>query len=287
MWGGSNYCTVLSGVWFDAQPEPHNPLKSPLASTGDQPCPVHPLYGHSNSWPAIPTHGYQSLALHCPRTGGLYVDNLALANKTCSALQNQTQVWHDQLKDDEKQLNIQKTKYLKYGHQTVDVQSSLMARIWKKTPNSNILDPWSYRTAIPSQTPTQESMWSGWGGDRSLGSCVMRKCQYFKVKICKTVVCPVTIYGAECWPTTKKHKQVLKTKMLWWSLRLTCLHHAMKEDVLRRLGVTPITEKNEESAPQMVQPRPTQREQFSCKNSPPPQHRRPLTARNTKDVVDG
>lgn len=116
MWGGSNYCTVLSGVWFDAQPEPHNPLKSPLASTGDQPCPVHPLYGHSNSWPAIPTHGYQSLALHCPRTGGLYVDNLALANKTCSALQNQTQVWHDQLKDDEKQLNIQKTKYLKYGH---------------------------------------------------------------------------------------------------------------------------------------------------------------------------
>lgn len=74
--------------------------------------------------------------------------------------------------------------------------------------------------------------------------CDEKMPEYLKAKIYKTFA----LHGAECWPTTKKMEMnAMEINMLWWSLRLTCLDHAMNEDVWRRLGVAPIIEKIREA----------------------------------------
>ncbi|XDV46099.1 hypothetical protein PO909_014052 [Leuciscus waleckii] len=67
-----------------------------------------------------------------------------------------------------------------------------------------------------------------------------------KSKIYKIIVRPVALYGAECWPATAKHGQLLhamEMRMLRWSLGLTRLDHVMNIDVRKRMGIAPITEK--------------------------------------------
>ncbi len=56
----------------------------------------------------------------------------------------------------------------------------------------------------------------------------------------KTIVRPVALYGAECWPTPKKHELALHAmamKMLRWMLGLTLHDHIKKDDVRRQLRV--------------------------------------------------
>ena len=67
-----------------------------------------------------------------------------------------------------------------------------------------------------------------------------------KSKIYEIIVRPVALYGAECWPATAKHGQLLhamEMRMLRWSLGLTRLDHVMNINVRKRMGIAPITEK--------------------------------------------
>ncbi|XP_063348692.1 uncharacterized protein LOC134640721 [Pelmatolapia mariae] len=79
--------------------------------------------------------------------------------------------------------------------------------------------------------------------------CYKRMPIYLKAKVYKSIVRPVALYGSECWPATPKHEQTLHTmemKMLRWPLGLTRLDRARNEDVRKRGGVTPITDKMRE-----------------------------------------
>ncbi|EPB66342.1 hypothetical protein ANCCEY_14566 [Ancylostoma ceylanicum] len=67
-----------------------------------------------------------------------------------------------------------------------------------------------------------------------------------KSKIYRTVVRPVALYRAECWPTTLKHEQTLHTmemRMLRWTRGITRLDRVRNEDVRSMFGVAPITAK--------------------------------------------
>ncbi len=62
----------------------------------------------------------------------------------------------------------------------------------------------------------------------------------------KTVVHPVALYGAECWPATNRHEQALhvtEKRMLRWTLGLTRCDQVKNEDVRKTMGVAPIMEK--------------------------------------------
>ncbi len=76
--------------------------------------------------------------------------------------------------------------------------------------------------------------------------CDRRLPIHLKAKIYKTVVWPVTLYEAECWPASTKHQQALHSmeiRMLRWALGLTRLDRVRNEDVRNILGVAPISEK--------------------------------------------
>jgi len=71
-----------------------------------------------------------------------------------------------------------------------------------------------------------------------------------KGKIYKTVVRPVALYAAECWPAATNHEKALhaiEMRMLRWSLGLTRLDHATNVDVRGLLQVAPIQAKMQEA----------------------------------------
>ncbi|VDL76809.1 unnamed protein product [Nippostrongylus brasiliensis] len=71
-----------------------------------------------------------------------------------------------------------------------------------------------------------------------------------KSKIHRTVVRPVALYGAECWPATKEVERrlsVMEMKMLRWMAGVTRLDHVTNADIRERFGVVPIAEKLRET----------------------------------------
>ncbi|PIO59958.1 hypothetical protein TELCIR_18562 [Teladorsagia circumcincta] len=71
-----------------------------------------------------------------------------------------------------------------------------------------------------------------------------------KSKIYRTVIRPVAVYGAECWPTTKEVEErlsVMETKMLRWTAELTRLEHIRNDVTRERFGVAAIVDKMREA----------------------------------------
>ncbi|VDP57008.1 unnamed protein product [Heligmosomoides polygyrus] len=71
-----------------------------------------------------------------------------------------------------------------------------------------------------------------------------------KSKIYKTIVRPVAMYGAECWPATKEVEtrlSVMETKMLRWTAGVTRLDRIRNDERRQRFGVAPIAGKLREA----------------------------------------
>ncbi len=103
-----------------------------------------------------------------------------------------------------------------------------------KSDSDTISDAWARITAA----------WLKWRQVTGV-LCDKKMPEYLKAKVYKTVVRAVALYGAEFWPTTKKHELALhamEMKMLRWMLGLTLHDHIRNEDVRRRLRVAAITE---------------------------------------------
>jgi hypothetical protein len=61
-----------------------------------------------------------------------------------------------------------------------------------------------------------------------------------------TAIRPAMLYGAECWPTKKRHVQqlsVAEIRMLRWICGHTRRDRVRNDDIRERLGVTPVEEK--------------------------------------------
>jgi hypothetical protein len=67
-----------------------------------------------------------------------------------------------------------------------------------------------------------------------------------KSKFYRTVIRPVMLYGAECWPTKRRHVQqlsVAEMRMLRWICGHTRRDRVRNDDIRERLGVASIEEK--------------------------------------------
>ena len=76
--------------------------------------------------------------------------------------------------------------------------------------------------------------------------CDRRVPQKLKGKFYRTVIRPVMLYGAECWPTKRRHVQqlsVAEMRMLQWFCGHTRRDRARNEVIRERVVVAPIEEK--------------------------------------------
>jgi hypothetical protein len=67
-----------------------------------------------------------------------------------------------------------------------------------------------------------------------------------KGKFCRTTIRPAMLYGAECWPTKRRHVQqlsVAEMRMLRWICGHTKRVRVWNDDIRERLGMTPVDEK--------------------------------------------
>ena len=73
-----------------------------------------------------------------------------------------------------------------------------------------------------------------------------RVSQKLKGKFYRTAIRPAMLYGAECWPTKRRHAQqisVAEMRMLRWICGHTRSDRVRNDDIRDRLGVAPIEEK--------------------------------------------
>jgi hypothetical protein len=76
--------------------------------------------------------------------------------------------------------------------------------------------------------------------------CDKRVPQKPKDKLYRTTIRPAMLYGAECWPTKRRHIQqlsVAEMHMLRWICGHTRFDRVRNDDIHDRLGVAPIEEK--------------------------------------------
>jgi hypothetical protein len=65
-------------------------------------------------------------------------------------------------------------------------------------------------------------------------------------KFYRTEIRPAMLYGAECWPTKRRHVQqlsVVEMRMLRWICGNTRRDRVRNDDIRERLGVAPVEEK--------------------------------------------
>jgi hypothetical protein len=87
--------------------------------------------------------------------------------------------------------------------------------------------------------------WLKWRQDSGV-LCDPRVSLKLKVKFYRTAIRPAMLYGAECWPTKRRHVQqlsVAEMRMVQWICCHTKRDRVQNDDIRERLGVAPIEEK--------------------------------------------
>ncbi|XP_051574277.1 uncharacterized protein LOC127452701 [Myxocyprinus asiaticus] len=180
----------------------------------------------------------------------LYAVDVFLTGRERQDLQDQTQHWKDRLDVNGLQLNLDKTEYMEYGPQTDDT-IRIEGRDLKKATQFKYLGSTlsADGDSLPDTRSRVNTAWLKWRQVTGV-LCDRRMPNHLKAKVYKTVVRPVALYGAECWPASTRHEQalhVMEMHMLRWTLGLTRWDQVMNEDVRKIMGVTPIMDKMREA----------------------------------------
>ena len=199
------------------------------------------MYGHSDRRPTNCTAHPWTL---------LFADDVMLASETPYELERQVNQWKERLGQFGLRLNLAKTEYLESGSQS-DGSILIDGSPLTKTQEFRYLGSRIAASGdtLPDARARVNAAWLKWREVTGI-LCDRKMPLYLKSKIYRTVVRPVALYGAECWPATKVHERTLhamEMRMLRWSLGVTRLDHIMNENIRKTCGVAPIQEKMREA----------------------------------------
>nr|CDJ86575.1 RNA-directed DNA polymerase (reverse transcriptase) domain containing protein [Haemonchus contortus] len=180
----------------------------------------------------------------------LYADDVMLASEDKSELESQVQTWSDRLAMFGLRLNVKKTEYLTTDSSepgSIKINGIELTRTTTfKYLGSAIASDGSLGFETTSRV---NAAWLKW---RSMTGVLCDKNipERLKSKIYRTVIRPVAIYGAECWPATKEVEarlSVMETKMLRWTAGVTRLDRISNDAIRERFGIAPIVDKMREA----------------------------------------
>ena len=180
----------------------------------------------------------------------LFADDVVLIEESRSGVSQKLELWRQTLEAKGFRLSRSKTEYMKcdfsaMGYEDGDV--SLDGQVVPKKDTFRYLGSMLQKEGDIDEDVSHRIK-AGWLKWRQAAGvlCDPRVPHKLKGKFYRTAIRPAMLYGAECWPTKRRHVQqlsVAEMRMLRWICGHTRRDRVRNDDIRERVGVAPIEEK--------------------------------------------
>ncbi|KAG2551604.1 hypothetical protein PVAP13_9KG196966 [Panicum virgatum] len=180
----------------------------------------------------------------------LFADDVVLVDESMAGVNRKLELWRRTLESKGFRLSRTKTEYMMCDfsatrHEGGDVSLDGQVVVQK--------DTFRYLASVLQKygdidEDVRHRISAGWLKWRQASSilCDKRVPQKLKGKFYRTTIRPAMLYGAECWPTKRRHVQqlsVAEMRMLRWFCGHTRRDRVRNEVIQDRVGVAPIEKK--------------------------------------------
>ena len=180
----------------------------------------------------------------------LFADDVVLVDDSRTGVNRKLELWRQTLESKGFRLSRTKTEYMMCGFSTTSCEEEEVSLDGQVVPRK---DTFRYLGSMLQEDggideDVNHRIKAGWMKWRQASGilCDKRVPQKLKGKFYRMAVPPVMLYGAECWPTKRRHVQqlgVAEMRMLRWMCGHTRKDRVRNDDIRDRVGVAPIEEK--------------------------------------------
>ena len=180
----------------------------------------------------------------------LFADDVVLVDDSRMGVNRKLELWRQTLESKGFRLSRTKTEYMMCGFSTTSCEEEEVSLDGQVVPRK---DTFRYLGSMLQEDggideDVNHRIKAGWMKWRQASGilCDKRVPQKLKGKFYRTAVRPAMLYGAECWPTKRRHVQqlgVAEMRMLRWMCGHTRKDRVRNDDIRDRVGVAPIEEK--------------------------------------------
>ena len=180
----------------------------------------------------------------------LFADDVVLVDDSRTGVNRKLELWRQTLESKGFRLSRTKTEYMMCGFSTTRCEEEEVSLDGRVVPRK---DTFRYLGSMLQEDggideDVNHRIKAGWMKWRQASGilCDKRVPQKLKGKFYRTAVRPAMLYGAECWPTKRRHVQqlgVAEMRMLRWMCGHPRKDRVRNDDIRDRVGVAPIEEK--------------------------------------------
>ncbi|KAG2581508.1 hypothetical protein PVAP13_6KG039370 [Panicum virgatum] len=179
----------------------------------------------------------------------LFADDVVLVDESRAGVNRKLELWRQMLESKGFRLSRTKTEYMRcdFGatHEEGDV--SLEGQVVPKRDTFRYLGSMLQRDGDIDEDVSHRNKagWMKWCQASGV-LCDKKVPQKLKGKFYRTAIRTAMLYGAECWPTKRRHVQQLsiaEMRMLCWICGHTRMDRVRNDDIWDRLGIAPMEEK--------------------------------------------
>jgi hypothetical protein len=181
----------------------------------------------------------------------LFADDVVLVDESRTGVNRKLELWRQTLESKGFRLSRTKTEYMRCAFSTTrheeEEDVSLDGQVVPQKDTFRYLGSMLQKDGDIDED-VNHRIKAGWMKWRQASGilCDKRVPQKLKGKFYRTAVRPAMLYGAECWPTKRRHVQqlgVAEMRMLRWMCGHTRKDRIRNDDIRDRVGVAPIEEK--------------------------------------------
>lgn len=180
----------------------------------------------------------------------LFADDVVLVDDSRTGVNRKLELWRRTLESKGFRLSRTKTEYMRCSFSTTRHEEGEVSLDGQVVPEK---DTFRYLGSMLQKdgdidADVSHRIRAGWMKWRQASGvlCDRRVPQKLKGRFYRTAIRPAMLYGAECWPTKRRHIQqlgVAEMRMLRWICGHTRKDRVRNDDIRERVGVAPIEEK--------------------------------------------
>lgn len=180
----------------------------------------------------------------------LFADDVVLVDDSRAGVNRKLELWRRTLESKGFRLSRTKTEYMRCSFSTTRHEEEEVRLDGQVVPEK---DTFRYLGSMLQKDgdideDVSHRIKTGWMKWRQASGvlCDRRVPQKLKGRFYRTAIRPAMLYGAECWPTKRRHIQqlsVAEMRMLRWICGHTRRDRVRNDDIRERVGVAPIEEK--------------------------------------------